>query len=72
MASRHHTRRLLALPAAAALLALAGPAQAQPFPLNGNWNYQGRLTDAGSPANGQYDIQIVIFDRPAGGGIHPA
>lgn len=54
--------------AAAALIGSAGSALAQPFPLNGLWSYQGRLTDAGVPANGTYDIQIAVYDRPVGGG----
>jgi hypothetical protein len=65
--TRFRTRSLVAGAAAALLLSVGSPALAQPFPLNGNWTYQGRLTDAGVPANGIYDIQLAIYDRPAGG-----
>jgi hypothetical protein len=30
------------------------------------FNYQGRLTDAGNPANGAYQVLIKLFDTPAG------
>ncbi len=69
MSLRKLGKRFVALAVGAVALALAGPAAAQPFPLNGNWTFQGRLTDAGSPANGLYDIQLQIFNAPAGGGL---
>jgi hypothetical protein len=31
------------------------------------FNYQGRLTDAGSPANGNYQMQFKLFDALSGG-----
>lgn len=31
------------------------------------FTYQGKLTDAGSPANGSHDLQFVLFDNAAGG-----
>jgi hypothetical protein len=31
------------------------------------FNYQGRLTDTGTPANGTYDLQFALFDSLAGG-----
>jgi hypothetical protein len=31
------------------------------------FTYQGRLTDAGNPANGNYDLQFKLFDMLAGG-----
>jgi hypothetical protein len=31
------------------------------------FTYQGRLTDAGNPANGNYDLQFKLFDAAAGG-----
>lgn len=42
------------------LLALVGTAGAQV--LGTAFNYQGRLTDAGQPANGLYDLQVCLFD----------
>src|SRR5437660_4287629 len=32
-----------------------------------NFTYQGRLTDGGTPANGNYDLQFVLFDSLSGG-----
>src|SRR5262245_9117245 len=31
------------------------------------FTYQGKLTDNGSPANGNYDLQIALFDSASGG-----
>lgn len=31
------------------------------------FTYQGRLTDAGNPANGDYDLQFTLFDALVGG-----
>jgi hypothetical protein len=31
------------------------------------FTYQGKLTDNGSPANGNYDLQIALFDSATGG-----
>src|SRR6185295_4785462 len=31
------------------------------------FNYQGRLTDAGTPANGTYILQFQLFDAASGG-----
>jgi hypothetical protein len=45
------------------LLLLAGPSLAQTT----TFNYQGRLTDAGLPANANYDFQFTIFDAWNGG-----
>src|SRR5438552_18425383 len=32
-----------------------------------SFTYQGRLTDGGTAANGNYDLQFVLFDSPSGG-----
>jgi hypothetical protein len=32
------------------------------------FNYQGKLVDNGSPANGNYDLQVALFDNSTGGG----
>ncbi|HET9315613.1 MAG TPA: hypothetical protein VFQ51_08485, partial [Vicinamibacteria bacterium] len=50
---------------AAALVAGAAYAGAQP--LGTSFTYQGRLTDAGNPANGSYDLQLALFDAASGG-----
>src|SRR3989442_458715 len=31
------------------------------------FTYQGRLTDGGTPANGNYDLQFALFDSLSGG-----
>lgn len=31
------------------------------------FTYQGKLTDAGNPANGNYDLQFALFDNVSGG-----
>lgn len=52
---------------AAMLLAASGPALAQPVPLGTAFTYQGRLTDAGSAADGIYDFELKLFDAASGG-----
>src|SRR6266576_3516896 len=32
-----------------------------------SFSYQGRLTDNGTPANGNYDLQFALFDSLSGG-----
>jgi hypothetical protein len=32
-----------------------------------SFTYQGRLTDGGTPANGNYDLQFALFDNVSGG-----
>ena len=46
------------------LLLVVGNAMAQTTA----FTYQGKLTDSGSPANGQYDFQFKLFDTAAIGG----
>ena len=36
------------------------------FGQTSGFNYQGRLTDGGSPANGNYDLQFALFDAADG------
>jgi hypothetical protein len=43
----------------------AGPLAAQP--LDTAFTYQGRLQDAGAPANGPYDFRFILFDAAVGG-----
>jgi hypothetical protein len=31
------------------------------------FSYQGKLTDAGAPANGSYDVRFILFDADVGG-----
>jgi len=56
------TRNLAAafVTGAAALSALAGS-------VGTNFPYQGRLTDGGAPANGEFDIQVLLFNAAVGG-----
>jgi len=37
------------------------------FGQTSGFTYQGRLTDSGTPANGNYDLQIALFDSDTGG-----
>lgn len=53
--------------AACALAALAAAEQLQAQPLGTAFTYQGRLNDAGAPANGAFDLQLVLYDAPVGG-----
>ena len=46
------------------LLCCAGVVRAQTTA----FTYQGKLTDAGNPANGNYDLQFQLFDSLMGGG----
>jgi hypothetical protein len=34
---------------------------------NSSFTYQGKLTDGGAPANGNYDLQFALFDSASGG-----
>src|SRR5882672_8935909 len=45
------------------LLVSAAPVRAQ----STAFTYQGHLIDGGNPANGLYDLQIVLFDAASGG-----
>jgi hypothetical protein len=56
-------RRILAIVLAGLLP--AGLLVAQP--IGTSFTYQGRLTDAGNPANGSYDLQLALFDAATGG-----
>jgi hypothetical protein len=37
-------------------------------PLGSAFTYQGILSDAGTPANGQFDLRFVLYDADVGGG----
>src|SRR2546427_9529810 len=37
------------------------------FAQTSSFTYQGRLTDGGSAANGNYDLQFALFDSLSGG-----
>jgi hypothetical protein len=54
-----------ALCAAGSLLALASQTSAQDA--GTAFTYQGRLTDAGAPANGPYDFQFLLYTDAVGG-----
>jgi hypothetical protein len=58
-------RRLRWLAVSAGALAVA-PALAQ-TPVGTVFTYQGRLTDAGLPADGAYDLRFILMDADAGG-----
>ena len=60
-----HTRiRIAAVGAVLAICIVAPRAQ---VPLGTAITYQGRLTDAGVPASGSYDLQFALFDAATGG-----
>src|SRR5438477_8818145 len=52
---RHCTRAIVLF------FCVAGAACAVPTAIT----YQGKLTDAGSPANGNYDMQFKLYDTPS-------
>src|SRR5437867_7771138 len=54
----------LAVAASALALLLAATSA---FAQASSFNYQGRLTDGGTAANGNYDLQFVLFDSLSGG-----
>lgn len=56
-----HLRRLAALSLLVSLSAIVALAQTTSF------TYQGRLSDGGTPANGNYDLQFALFDSVSGG-----
>ena len=58
------SRRLLAGFVVAMAHAPAAPAQT---PQGTAFTYQGRLTQAGAPASGAYDLRFVLYDAPTGG-----
>jgi hypothetical protein len=47
--------------------ALLGLSSASAAPLGTAFTYQGKLTDAGVPANGQYDLTFTLYDALNGG-----
>lgn len=61
-ATRHHLA-LTVLLVGALVSATAPAARAQTTV----FTYQGQLTDAGAPANGNYDLQFALFDALAAG-----
>src|SRR5262245_16918102 len=42
-------------------------AQTAAWAQTSSFTYQGRLTDGGTPANGNYDLQFALFDSASGG-----
>jgi trimeric autotransporter adhesin len=40
-----------------------------PVPPPAAFTYQGQLKQSGSPANGQYDFQLSLYDAPTGGSL---
>ncbi|MBN1507559.1 MAG: hypothetical protein JW955_11975 [Sedimentisphaerales bacterium] len=60
-------RQLLSLLAATAVLVPVPPQASAQTPVGTAFTYQGRLTDGGSPANGQYDLQFTLYDAEIDG-----
>ena len=46
---------------------LLGLLRAMAAPLGTSFTYQGRLTDNGQPANGNYDLKLDLYDAASGG-----
>ena len=44
-----------------------GDVSVQAAPVGTAFTYQGRLTDGGSPANGEYDFQFTLYDTASDG-----
>jgi hypothetical protein len=49
------------------LLAAVCLTRSQAAPLGSAITYSGRLTEAGRPANGEYDLRLILFDAGFGG-----
>src|SRR5688572_14972891 len=49
------------------LASLMGVVPAAAVPVGSAFTYQGRLVDAGNPANGPYDLRFTLFDAATGG-----
>src|SRR5437016_1282625 len=60
------TRRPPLIQTAAFLVFILSIAQAA-LAQSAAFTYQGKLTDAGNPANGTYDFQFTLFDAASGG-----
>src|SRR5438132_4229193 len=63
-----HTRVRCAFVMLLLALACAGATKGQQTTA---FTYQGRLTDAGSPANTNYDLQFTLWDSSVGGTQQP-
>src|SRR5947209_4595497 len=50
-----------------AVALLIGFGAAVAFAQTSSFTYQGRLTDGGTAANGEYDLQFALFDSLSGG-----
>ena len=48
-------------------LSADAPTGTERAPVGSSFTYQGRLTDGGSPANGNYDLQFRLYDDLTGG-----
>lgn len=48
-------------------LICAAAVVAQPSPQLPDFTYQGRLQQAGAPANGNFDLAFALYDQPSGG-----
>jgi hypothetical protein len=49
------------------VVALLSATPALAVPVGTTFTYQGRLTDAGNPASGPYDLRFTLFDAASGG-----
>ena len=58
---------LMYLAAITTLALLVLTTTAWPAPLQSVFTYQGELQDAGTPANGTYDLRFIVYDSALGG-----
>ena len=63
------TARLLRYGLLAFLLSVINFPFSTLFAQGSAFTYQGRLTDSGSPANGNYDLRFTLYDAISGGTI---
>jgi len=59
------SRKMLVIMVVGLLVFLAVVSKAEP--VGTGWTYQGRLIDANSPADGEYDFQFKLFDSDIDG-----
>ena len=59
-------RQLLPILAGVTFLAFIQPQASAQTPVGTAFQYQGRLTDGGSPTNGQYDLEFALYEDSGG------
>jgi hypothetical protein len=62
------TMNLRSIPLAILTFLALLPAALHASPVGAAFTYQGRLTDAGAPAQGNFDLRFTLYDSESGGG----